>query len=236
MSGTRRGAAAAPAVVAGAGGSRLGVLGGTFDPPHLGHLAVAEEAREVLGLERVLFLPAGLPWQKTARAVTPGAIRLALVERAIAGNPAFAADGREVARPGPSYTVDTLAALVAEGAGPDLWFILSAEALAGFGTWREPERILGLARLCVVPRGPGPDPRRAVETFVARFPAATGRVVALDRPRLEISSTEIRERVRAGRSIRYLIPDGVAELVRRYALYRPDPAADAAPGDARGGS
>lgn len=229
-----RAAAATPAGAAGPGGSRLGILGGTFDPPHLGHLAMAEEAREVLGLERVLFVPAGQPWQKADRAVTPGTIRLALVERAIAGNAAFAVDGREVARPGPSYTVDTLAALVAEGAEPDPWLILSAEALAGFGTWREPERIVELARLCVVPRGP--DPRRAVEAFLARFPTATGRLVELDRPRLEISSTEIRERVRAGRSIRYLVPDGVAELVRRYALYRPNPVAEAVPGDARGGS
>jgi nicotinate-nucleotide adenylyltransferase len=224
----------APAAAPGPGGSRLGVLGGTFDPPHLGHLAMAEEAREVLALERVLFVPAGQPWQKADRAVTPGPIRLALVGRAIAGNPAFAVDGREVARPGPSYTVDTLAALVAEGAGPDPWFILSAEALAGFGTWREPERILELARLCVIPRGR--DPQRVVETFLASFPAAAGRLVALDRPRLEISSTEIRERVWAGRSIRYLVPDGVADLIRRYALYRPDPAAASAPGDARGGS
>ena len=98
-------------------GGRLGILGGTFDPPHLAHLVIAEEAREALGLERVLFVPAGRPWQKAARAVTPGPVRRAMVARAIAGNPAFAVDGREIDRPGPSYTVDTLAELAAGGAG-----------------------------------------------------------------------------------------------------------------------
>lgn len=238
MTGARRGTPAghggsppgrgapSPAPAAPAAGSRLGVLGGTFDPPHVAHLAVAEEAREALGLERVLFVPAGRPWQKAARDVTPGPIRLAMLERAIAGNPAFAVDGREVERPGPSYTVDTLAALVAEGAGPDPWFILSAEALAGFATWREPQRILGLARLCVAPRGSRPE--AAVAALLARFPEAAGRLAVLDGPRFDLSSTEIRGRVRAGRSVRYLVPDGVAELITRYALYRPDPA----PGDA----
>jgi nicotinate-nucleotide adenylyltransferase len=213
-----------------AAGSLLGILGGTFDPPHLAHLAVAEEAREVLGLERVLFVPAGRPWQKAARAVTPGPVRLAMVERAIAGNPAFAVDGREVGRPGPSYTVETLAALVAEGAGRDPWFILSLEALAGFATWREPERILELARLCVVPRGA--EPAAAVAAFLARFPGAAGRLVALDRPRLDISSTEIRARVREGRSIRYLVPDGVAAMIREYALYLTDPEPEPIPAEA----
>jgi len=213
-----------------AAGSLLGILGGTFDPPHIAHLAIAEEAREVLGLARVLFVPAGQPWQKAARAITPGGVRLAMVERAIAGNAAFAVDGREIERPGPSYSVETLAALAAGGAGRDPWFVLSSEALAGFATWREPERILELARLCVVPRGP--EPTAAVSAFLARFPGAAGRLAVLDGPRLDISSTEIRARVRAGRSIRYLVPDGVAALIREYALYVADPVPDPAPAEA----
>ncbi len=200
----------------------IGVLGGTFDPPHLAHLAIAEEAREVLGLRRVLFVPAGDPWQKADRAVSPGHLRFAMVERAIATNPAFAVDAREVERPGPSYTVDTLAGLLADGLPPDPWFILSSEALEGFATWRDPERILTLARLCVVPRGAAPG--AAVAVFRERFPAAAGRLAILDNPRLAISSTDIRARIRAGRSIRYLVPDGVAELIREYALYTADPA------------
>lgn len=215
------------------GTRRLGILGGTFDPPHLGHLAVAEEARDVLDLERVLFIPAGRPWQKADRAVTPAELRLAMVERAIAGNPAFAIDRREVDRPGPTYTVDTLAELAAEEPpGTELWLVLAAEALAGLATWREPGRVLELARVCAVPRGPELDAAASAAGLVAAFPAAADRIVVLDRPRLAISSTEIRERVAAGRSIRYLVPDAVAELVARYALYRPVGAAAAPAPDA----
>lgn len=210
---------------------RIGILGGTFDPPHVAHLAIAEEAREALDLERVVFVPAGQPWQKADRDVTPGPVRLAMVERAVTGNPSFAVDRSEIDRAGPSYTVDTLAGFAArEPAGTELWLILSAEALAGLVTWRDPERVIALAHLCVVPRGRAAG--GAVAAFWARFPAAAGRLVALDRPRLDISSTEIRERVRAGRSIRYLVPDGVADLVTRYALYRPEPAAAVPPVDA----
>jgi nicotinate-nucleotide adenylyltransferase len=198
---------------------RIGVLGGTFDPPHIAHLAAAEEAREALGLERVVFVPAGVPWQKAERDVTPASIRLAMVEQAIADNPGFAVDRCELDRPGPSYTADTLADLATrEPQGTELWFILSAEALGGFDTWRDPARIVGLAHLCVVPRGPALD--AAVAPFLAAFPEAAARLAVLDRPRIEISSTEIRERVRAGRSIRYLVPEGVAALIARYSLYQ----------------
>lgn len=207
----------------------IGILGGTFDPPHLAHLAIAEEARETLGLSRVLFVPAGQPWQKADRPVSPGRLRLAMVERAIAGNPFFVADPREVDRPGPSLTAETVAELAAEH-GTEPWFILSAEALAGFATWRDPERILALARLCVVPREGAPD--AAVASFRERYPAAAGRIAVLDHPRLAISSTLVRARVRAGRSIRYLVPDGVAALISEYALYLADPAPVPAPPDA----
>ncbi len=211
-----------------AGAGPIGILGGTFDPPHLAHLAVAEEAREALGLSRVLFVPAGEPWQKADRPVTPGRLRLAMVERAVAGNPGFVADPREVDRPGPSYTDETIAELAAE-TGSEPWFILSAEALAGFATWRDPERILGLARICVVPRDGSPD--AAVASFRERFPGAADRLIILDQPRLAISSTQIRARVRAGRSIRYLVPDGVVDLISEYALYVADPEPVPAPAD-----
>ena len=211
-----------------AGAGPIGILGGTFDPPHLAHLAVAEEAREALGLSRVLFVPAGQPWQKAGRPVTPGRLRLAMVERAVAGNPGFVADPREVDRPGPSYTDETIAELAAEG-GSEPWIILSAEALAGFATWRDPERILGLARICVVPRDGSPD--AALATFRERFPGAADRLIILDQPRLAISSTQIRARVRAGRSIRYLVPDAVVDLISEYALYVADPVPVPAPAD-----
>jgi len=221
------------AVTAPAGAGRIGILGGTFDPPHLAHLAIAEEAREALGLSRVLFVPAGRPWQKADRAVSAGSIRLAMVERAIAGNPFFVADAREVNRPGPTYTAETVAELAAETGsepGSEPWLILSVEALAGFATWRDPERILAQARLCVVPRDGAPA--ATLPEFRARYPVAADRMAVLDHPRLAISSTAIRARVRAGRSIRYLVPDAVAALIAECALYDADPAPVPAPPDA----
>lgn len=212
---------------------RLGVLGGTFDPVHLGHLALAEEVRETLDLARVLFLPAGDPWQKVGTGVTPGPIRHALVELAIADNPGFGVSRVEIDRPGPTYTAETLADIAdaerAAGRDPDLWFILSAEALAGLPTWRDPERVLALARLAVVPRAEDAEDLRAAEArFAADFPGQADRVRFLHGPRLAISSTLIRARVAAGRSIRYLVPDAVAAAIREYALYQPT-AAPAAP-------
>lgn len=208
---------------------RLGILGGTFDPVHLGHLALAEEVRETLDLARVVFLPAGDPWQKEGTGVTPGALRYALVERAIAGNPGFAASRLEIDRSGPTYTAETLADIAqaehAAGREPDLWFILSAEALAGLPTWRDPGRVLALAHLAVVPRAEdAEDLPAAAARFAAQFPGQGDRAVFLPGPRLAISSTLIRARVAAGRSIRYLVPDGVAAAIREYALYQPNPA------------
>jgi len=207
-----------------ASAARLGILGGTFDPIHLGHLALAEEVRETLGLARVLFVPAGDPWQKVGINVTPGAVRYALLERAIADNPGFAASRLEIDRPGPTYTAETLAVIAdaerAAGRDPDLWFILSAEALAGLPTWRDPERVLALARLAVVPRADdAEDLAAAAARFAADFPGEGGRALFLPGPRLAISGTLIRARVAAGRSIRYLVPDAVAAKIREYALY-----------------
>jgi nicotinate-nucleotide adenylyltransferase len=214
-------------------GGRLGILGGTFDPIHIGHLALAEEVRETLDLVRVLFVPAGDPWQKGGTGVTPADVRHALVERAIADNPSFAASRLEVDRPGPTYTADTLAAIAdaerAAGREPDLWFILSAEALAGLPTWRDPERVLELAHLAVVPRvDDAEDLAAASARFAADFPGQGERAVFLPGPRLAISGTLVRARVAAGRSVRYLVPDAVAAAIREYALYQPG-SASAAP-------
>ncbi len=132
----------------------LGILGGTFDPIHHGHLVIAEEAREALGLERVLVVPAATPPHKPGRPVTAAEHRLAMAELATAGNPAFAVSRVELDRGGRSFTVDTLETLRAER-GPgveDPWFILSSEALAELPSWRRPDRILELCRLAVVPR------------------------------------------------------------------------------------
>lgn len=199
----------------------IGILGGTFDPVHFGHLAMAEEAREALGLERILFVPAGLPPHKTDRPISAPHHRLAMVELAIAGNPAFAASRIELDRPGPSFTVDTLAALAATeaaaGRRPDLVLVLSVEALRDLRTWRDPDRILELARLAVVPRDGYPDASRAL--LAEHFPGREDRAVFLDGPRLRLSASTLRDRAAAGRSLRYLVPDAVATYIGEHALY-----------------
>lgn len=194
----------------------VGILGGTFDPIHHGHLGIAEEAREALGLERVLLVPASSPPHKPGRPVTAAAHRLAMVELAIADNPAFAASRIEVERGGASYSLDTLEALRSEGVEQP-WFILSAEALAGFPTWRAPDRILALCRLAVVPRG-GYDPLD--RAWVAeRFPGREDRVTFLPGPLLPISGSVVRRRAAVGRSVRYLVPDAVARYIADHKLY-----------------
>ena len=198
----------------------VGILGGTFDPIHHGHLVIGEEAREALGLERVLFVPAAAPPHKPGRPVTDPAHRLAMVRLAVEGNPAFAASAVEVERGGSSFTVDTLEGLRAAGL-EDPWLILSSEALAGFPAWRAPARILDLARLAVVPRG-GHD-ALGPGWFAERFPGRDDRVRFLAGPLLPISGSVVRRRAAAGRSVRYLVPDAVARYIADHALYA-DPA------------
>ena len=204
----------------------VGVLGGTFDPIHIAHLAVAEEAREALGLERILFIPAAMPPHKVDRPVSEPHHRLAMVELAIADNAAFEASRIELERSGPSYTVDTLERLAAsavadpadpDGEWPDLVLIMSAEAFRDLRTWRRPERILELARLAIVPRDGFPDASRA---FLAEhFPGFEDRASFLGGPRLHLSASELRERAANGRSLRYLVPDAVAAYIGDHGLY-----------------
>jgi nicotinate-nucleotide adenylyltransferase len=200
----------------------VGIMGGTFDPVHIGHLAAAEEARDALGLEHILFVPAGAPPHKRARGITDAAHRLAMLELAIATNDAFRLSRVELDRPGPSYTLDTVEQLAAEarraGHAPDLTVILSAESFRGLPTWHQPERLLALARIAVVPRGGFPPPGRA--WLQQHFPGCEARVSFLDAPHLRLSATEIRDRVAAGRSIRYLVPDAVIAYIEDHGLYR----------------
>ncbi len=199
----------------------VGILGGTFDPIHIGHLAIAEEAREALGLEQVLFVPTRMPVHKPGRPVTPAEHRVAMVAAAIAGNPAFALERAEVDRDGPSYAVDTLEGMVdtarASGRSVEFTFILSTEAYAALPTWHRPARLLELCRMAVVPR-PGAaaaDPA-AIDRLV---PGAQARTTLLDGPSLGVSGTLIRARVAAGRSIRYLVPDAVIAYIDDHRLY-----------------
>jgi len=194
----------------------IGLFGGTFDPIHHGHLAVAEEARESLGLASVRFVPAAASPFKTDRAVTAGEHRMAMVEAAIAGNPRFHSSRMELDRPAPSYTVDTVETLASRGPLL-LWLILSSEALAGFPRWREPDRILELARLAVVPRE-GFDPLESAWVG-EHFPGREDRFAFLPGPLLPISGSVVRRRAAAGRSVRYLVPDAVARYIAQHDLY-----------------
>jgi nicotinate-nucleotide adenylyltransferase len=200
----------------------VGILGGTFDPIHIGHLAAAEEVRERLGLERVIFVPAGMPPHKRNEVVTSAEHRLAMVRLAIDGNEAFEVSRVEIDRNGPSYTVDTLEALghgrVAATEDFPLTVILSAESFRGLPSWHEPERLLAAARIAIVPRGGLAAPGKG--WIEEHFPGVQARIVALDAPRLRLSATEIRARVAAGRSIRYLVPDAVIRYIEDHLLYR----------------
>lgn len=187
----------------------LVVLGGTFDPPHLGHLVLAECARVQLGASTVRFIPAGFQYRKS-HAHSSGEVRLEMTRLAIADNPAFELDARELRRDGPSYTVDTLAELKREGRG-EIVLVVGADALADMAHWKEPGRIRALARLAVAPR-PGGTPSVG--------PPGSGGAVEIDMPPLPISSSLIRERVRAGLPIRYLVPREVEAYIENHGLYR----------------
>ncbi|HET7030508.1 MAG TPA: nicotinate (nicotinamide) nucleotide adenylyltransferase [Candidatus Limnocylindrales bacterium] len=209
---------AAPAVRAGS----IGILGGTFDPFHVGHLALARAARDALGLERLLVMPAAQPPHKPDRPVTPAEIRFEMVDAGIAGEARLEASRIELDRTGPSWTVDTVAALtraeLAAGRAPDLTVVLSAESFAGFRSWREPDRILELARIAVAPRAGTASPDAAA--IAANAAGAVDRIVAIPGPQVDVSASAIRRRVAAGESIEGLVPPGVAEVIARHRLYR----------------
>ena len=185
---------------------RLGVLGGTFDPVHIGHLVLGEAAREQLSLDSVLFVPAGMQWRKSGREIAPADHRVAMVELAVADNPAFEVSTVEVERPGPSYTADTLEEL-AETPDAQLFLILGKDAYGDLPNWVRPERIRELATLAVAARNG--------EGVTVEPPA-----VRLEMPEIGISATAIRERVAAGRSIRYMVPAAVEAYIRKHGLYR----------------
>jgi len=197
---------------------RVGVLGGTFDPVHLAHLIIGEEARIQLELERVLFMPAGQPWLKAGQVLSPGADRLRMVELAVEGNPQFQACCHEVNRTGPTYTVDTLEELHQElGADDEIFFIIGQDALDQLHRWKEPERLLRLCRLAVAHR-PGHDPFDR-ETWHRWF-AEADEPTFLAAPLIDISGTEIRRRAAAGGALRYLVPDAVADYIKKRRLYQ----------------
>jgi len=216
-----------------------GILGGTFDPPHYGHLAIAEHVRAALDLIGVLFVPAGIPPHKRGQPISPAPDRVAMVEGAIGDNAAFRLSRVEVDRPGPSYTADTLALLRADpprgtsGGGPDVRasgeyvLILSTEALLGLPGWHEPQRILRQCLVAVVPRPGYRAPGRA--WFSEHFPGQEGRVVFVEGPELGHSASLIRRYAAAGLPIRYLVPPAVEAYVEEHGLYDAWPSAAGEP-------
>ena len=196
----------------------IGVLGGTFDPIHLGHLLIAEEARVKLELSEVLFVPAGQPWLKVNRSITPATHRLEMVRRAIATNPYFKLCTLEVERSGPSYAVDTVIMLQRQlGSQASFFFILGCGTLAELPLWKEPDRLVQMCRLVAAPRlGSSALDLKSLEEAI---PGLLDKVIQLDMPVIEISSSQIRERIAQGLSIRDLVPNEVEKYIMEQKIY-----------------
>lgn len=194
---------------------RLGIFGGTFDPVHIGHLVLAEQAREQLELDRVLWVPAGNPWRKVDVPATAPEHRLEMVRLAIAHHDAFEVISAELDRPGPTYTVDTLKELLGKHPADELVFLLGLDALFDLPNWHQPAELIRLALLGVALRGQG---RPELEGLLHGLGE---RVLWVEMPRLDISGTELRGRAAAGRTLRYLVPPAVEGYIREHGLYRP---------------
>ena len=196
---------------------KIGVLGGTFDPIHIGHLIVAEEARVKLRLAEVLFVPAGQPWLKQDRDVTQAVHRVEMVRRGIADNPNFKLSTLEVNRPGPSYTVETLTMLRKQlGSEASLFFILGRDTLAELPLWKEPEKVVQLCRLVFPPRLGSRD----LKHLEKAMPGLLDQVIQLDMPVIGISSSEIRQRLAQRLPIRYLVPPEVERYIAEQRIYQ----------------
>ena len=196
----------------------VGVMGGTFDPIHNGHLIVAEETRVRLNLAEILFVPAGLPWLKTDRAISAAEHRMQMVRLAIAAKPGFKLSAMEIERTGPSYTVDTIAELQSQsGDGTQLFFILGWDSLAELPQWREPSRLIKMCYLVAVPRPGYPPPD--LNSLEAVIPGLARRVTLLDKPEIDISASAVRDRVARGLSISHLVPEPVERYIREHELY-----------------
>ena len=197
---------------------RVGVLGGTFDPIHLGHLKIAEEARIKMDLELVLFIPTGQPRLRTDKYLSPVADRLRMVELATSDNPYFQVCDNETRRGGPTYTVDTLIELRGSlGTDASLYFIVGVDILRRFHDWKEPERVLELCNVVVVTR-PGHEDFDW-PAWLVTFPQAADRLTWLDTITVDISGTEIRRRSWQGKSVHKLVPASVAEYIQERNLY-----------------
>lgn len=196
---------------------RLGILGGTFDPPHYGHLTMAEAALAQLQLDQVLFAPVGVQPLKQDRSLAAPEHRARLVELAIADHPHFALSRADLDRPGPHYTVDLLSIIQQQSPGAALWFIMGEDSLSDLLRWRDPARLIRLARLAVL-RRPGYEPDWA--TFDRSLPELRAHIDWIEHAEIEISASDIRQRLHAGLSIEQLVPPKVLKYILDQQLYR----------------
>lgn len=198
---------------------RIGILGGTFDPPHIGHLWLATLAADAMALDRVLFMPAAQPPHKRPKGLSRAADRLLMTRLAIATDDCFDLTLIEMERPGPSYTIDSVDQLSRTyGDDATLYLLMAADSLNAIDTWREPDALLERIEWVVGPRPGSPLPDRS--SLEDRFGAGASRIHLLEGPSLDVSSSEIRARVAARHAIRYLVPRGVEELIAERGLYR----------------
>ena len=198
----------------------IGVPGGTFDPVHLGHLSVAGEVMDKLGLDRVIFVPAGQPWLKADRCVWPAAHRLEMVSLAIDGAPRFEVSAIDIDRPGPTYTVDTVSALRQElGTGVNLFFLLGSDALYELPRWKEPSRLFQMCRLAAFSR-PGTELLPNLSWLEKAVPGVSQHIVFVEVSPVDISATQVRRQAALGASLQGLVPPAVERYILEHGLYR----------------
>jgi nicotinate-nucleotide adenylyltransferase len=193
---------------------RIGVLGGTFDPPHIGHLILAEQARHQLKLERIYWVPAGNPPHKQGMAITPALDRLEMVRLAIHDNATFILSEVDISRPGPHFTVDMLDLIAQQNPGAELHFLLGGDSLRDLPSWHAPHRLIQRAWLVVMQR-----PDYALSALEPAIPGISSRLKLVDTPLVSVSGSDIRQRVTNGYSIRYLVPPAVGDYILRNRLY-----------------
>jgi nicotinate-nucleotide adenylyltransferase len=198
-------------------GRVIGILGGTFDPPHIGHLVIADQACAQLGLEQVWFAPVGQPPHKSGRQVSPAEHRVAMTRLAIGNHPRFEVCLADVERPGPQYSYALMEILAGQYPGTEWRFLMGADALMDVPKWREPARLLAVARLAVARR---PGRRIDLRKLEAALPGIGARIDWVDAPLVDLSSTDLRRRAREGWPLRYMVPDAVAAHIAAHGLYR----------------
>jgi len=198
---------------------RIGLLGGTFDPVHNGHLIIAGEVKAHLNLDEIIFVPAGQPWLKVERPISPAEHRLEMLRLALAGKPGYKISSAEIERAGPSYTLDTVTELRRKlGESAEIYFILGWDSLVTLPRWHDAPGLLRLCTLVAVPRPGYPCP--ALKPMEKSVPGVTQRVIFMDSPRVDISATDVRERVKGGLPISHLVPEPVERYIKEHGLYK----------------